>query len=163
MQGFCPNCNSNIEDTSNIILTEESKIFKGHNVYCMCKHCGYIMVYNLDRDLIFSLDRFKDDEDIIKEIHELLSKASDVELEIVAKDIEERPVESGCQGNCASCSGCHNDLETGNLIAINLNDGSISVIRNQEELSLLDVNDYKFFELSEVIVERVVSYKIQRI
>ena len=176
MQGFCPNCNSNINDSSNIILTEESKIFKGHNVYCMCKHCGYVMVYNIDRDLIFSLDRFKDDEDIIKEIHELLSKASDVELEIVAKGIEEakdvedieeaepRPVEAGCQGNCSSCSGCQSnkELENGNLIAINLKTGEMSIIRNQAHLDLIDVNDYKFFELSEVIVERVVSYKIQR-
>ena len=173
MQGFCPNCNNNIKDASNVILTEESKIFKGHNVYCMCKHCGYVMVYNLDRDLIFSLDRFKDDEDIIKEIHELLSKASDVELEVVAKDIEEtkdieeveeRPVESGCQGNCSTCSGCHShdDLQAGNLIAMNLKSGDISIIRNQEQLNSINVDDYKFFELNEVIVERVVSYKIQR-
>ena len=177
MQGFCPNCNNNIKDASNIILTEESKIFKGHNVYCMCKHCGYVMVYNLDRDLVFSLDRFKDDEDIIKEIHELLSKASDIELEVVAKDIEKtkeveeieeveaRPVESGCQGNCSSCSKCHSNdnLEAGNLIAINQINGEISVIRDQKQLDAIEVNDYRFFELSEVIVERTISYKIQRI
>jgi RNase P subunit RPR2 len=49
MQGFCPNCNTGLTE-NNIVSTKESAIFKGHNVYCMCKHCGYVMIYNKERD-----------------------------------------------------------------------------------------------------------------
>jgi predicted nucleic-acid-binding Zn-ribbon protein len=107
MQGFCPNCNTGLTE-NNIVSTKESAIFKGHNVYCMCKHCGYVMIYNKERDLIFSLDRFKDDEDIIKEIYDLLNEATDNGIESVSKAETEEEIKEevhhSCEGNCASCS-----------------------------------------------------------
>ena len=88
MKGFCPNCNIALGDKENIILTKESKIFKGHNVYCMCKQCGYVMVYNKDRDLVFSLDRFSEDKEVVTEISELLNEATNAEVELVSKTEE---------------------------------------------------------------------------
>ena len=162
MQGFCPNCNTELTE-NNVVSTKESAIFKGHNVYCMCKHCGYVMVYNKDRDLIFSLDKFKDDEDIIKEIYDLLNEATDNNIESVSKEEE---VEHSCEGNCSSCSGCQSQIkesiEEGDLLAVNIKTGEMSII-HQQHLELINVDDYNFFELNKVIVERVVSYKIQRI
>jgi predicted nucleic-acid-binding Zn-ribbon protein len=167
MQGFCPNCNMNLADDENVILTEESKIFKGHNAYCMCTHCGYVMVYNKERDLIFSLDRFKDDEDIVNEIYELLNDVTNNGVDIVSKDSQEE-VQTGCSGNCATCSGCsgykpqvEESIKEGDLLAVNIKTGEMSIV-HQQHLDLINVNDYEFFELNKVIVERVVSYKIQR-
>jgi hypothetical protein len=165
MQGFCPNCNSGLTENS-VVQTKESAIFKGHNIYCMCKHCGYVMVYNKDRDLIFSLDKFKDDEDIIKEIYDLLNEATDNSIESVSKTEEVEEVEHSCEGNCSSCSGCksqiEDSIEEGDLLAVNIKTGEMSIV-HQQHLELINVDDYNFFELNKVIVERVVSYKIQRI
>ena len=163
MQGFCPNCNTGLTE-NNIVSTKESAIFKGHNVYCMCKHCGYVMIYNKDRDLIFSLDKFKDDEDIIKEIYDLLNEATDNSIESVSKAKEE--VHHSCEGSCSSCSGCKSQvkesIEEGDLLAVNIKTGEMSIV-HQQHLELINIDDYNFFELNKVIVERVVSYKIQRI
>ena len=165
MQGFCPNCNTGLTE-NNVVSTKESAIFKGHNVYCMCKHCGYVMIYNKDRDLIFSLDKFKDDEDIIKEIYDLLNEATDNSIESVSKAEIEEEVHHSCEGSCSSCSGCKSQIEEsiekGDLLAVNIKTGEMSII-HQQHLELINVDDYSFFELNEVIVERVVSYKIQRI
>ena len=170
MQGFCPNCNTKLTE-NNIISTKESTIFKGHNVYCMCKHCGYVMIYNKERDLIFSLDRFKDDEDIIKEIYDLLNEATDNGIESVSKAEvqveEEKEVPHSCEGNCSSCAGCvsqqiEESIEEGDLLAVNVKTGEMSIV-HQQHLDLINVDDYDFFELNKVIVERIVSYKIQRI
>ena len=165
MQGFCPNCNTSLTENS-VIQTKESAIFKGHNIYCMCKHCGYVMVYNKDRDLIFSLDKFKDDEDIIKEIYDLLNEATDNNIESVSKAEEIEEVHHSCEGSCSSCAGCKSQVEgsikEGDLLAVNVKTGEMSII-HQQHLELINVDDYNFFELNKVIVERVVSYKIQRI
>jgi hypothetical protein len=167
MQGFCPNCNTGLTE-NNIVSTKESAIFKGHNVYCMCKHCGYVMIYNKERDLIFSLDKFKDDEDIIKEIYDLLNEATDNGIESVSKaeaEVEEE-IHHSCEGNCSSCSECKSQIEEsieeGDLLAVNIKTGVMSIV-HQQHLDLINVDDYDFFELNKVIVERVVSYKIQRI
>ena len=40
--------------------------------------------------------------------------------------------------------------------------GEMSIV-HQQHLDLINVDDYNFYELNKVIVERVVSYKIQRI
>lgn len=165
MQGFCPNCNTGLTE-NNIVSTKESAIFKGHNVYCMCKHCGYVMIYNKERDLIFSLDKFKDDEDIIKEIYDLLNEATDNGIESVSKAEVEEEIHHSCEGNCSSCSGCKSQIEEsieeGDLLAVNIKTGEMSIV-HQQHLDLINVDDYNFFELNKVIVERVVSYKIQRI
>jgi hypothetical protein len=165
MQGFCPNCNSGLTENS-VVQTKESAIFKGHNIYCMCKHCGYVMVYNKDRDLIFSLDKFKDDEDIIKEIYDLLNEATDNSIESVSKTEEIEEVHHSCEGSCSSCTGCESQveesIEEGDLLAVNIKTGEMSIV-HQQHLDLINVDDYSFYELNEVIVERVVSYKIQRI
>lgn len=182
MKGFCPNCNIALGDKENIVLTKESKIFKGHNVYCMCKQCGYVMVYNKDRDLVFSLDRFSEDKEVVTEISELLNEATNAEVELVSKTeekAEEKEEEiqlitedekaeqlgcGGCTGNCATCSGCSDQqalesIEKGDLLIINKKTGLISIAK-PNMLDDLNIDDYEFYELSPVFVEKVVSYKI---
>ena len=120
VKGVCPTCQKELGD--NVFVTRESEIFKGHNVYVMCKGCGLIMMYNEAREALFSLDRFKEDEDVINEIKTYLSElleTKEQELEKVeepkpeperkvllkAKEPVETPVEEqNCNGNCASCT-----------------------------------------------------------
>lgn len=176
MQGFCPNCNADLNEKENVIFTKESAIFKGHNVYCMCQQCGYVMIYNLDRQLVFSLDRFKDDEDIIAEIQELLSEASNEEVEVVPKNAVEEVQEAEedvCTGECHKCSGCYpkeepkqesnklDSISAGDLLLIHKETKLASVI-SQDNLDKINIDDYDFFEINPVVIERVVSYKIQR-
>lgn len=177
MQGFCPNCTADLNEKSNVLFTKESSIFKGHNVYCMCKQCGYVMVYNLDRQLMFSLDRFKDDQDILDEIQMLLSEATNEEIELsslkIEEDIQEEHV---CSGECHKCNGCYNEQEevqtppkeyvesftVGDLLMINKATKMASFI-NQDDLDKINIDEWDFFEVNPVLIEKVVSFKIQRI
>lgn len=103
-QQLCPNCSSNLDDTNNVLFTAESKIFKGHNVYMLCKNCGYVMVYNTDRDLIFNIDKYQNDEEVLKEIESLI-KAVDSHYTL---NLDEE-VHHSCEGMCSSCQGCSNE------------------------------------------------------
>jgi RNase P subunit RPR2 len=118
VKGVCPTCQKELGD--NVFVTRESEIFKGHNVYVMCKGCGLIMMYNEAREALFSLDRFKEDEDVINEIKTYLSElleTKEQELEkveepkpeperkVLLRAKEPEPVEEhNCDGNCASCT-----------------------------------------------------------
>jgi RNase P subunit RPR2 len=118
VKGVCPTCQKELGD--NVFVTRESEIFKGHNVYVMCKGCGLIMMYNEAREALFSLDRFKEDEDVINEIKTYLSElleTKEQELEkveepkpeperkVLLEAKEPEPVEEhNCDGNCASCT-----------------------------------------------------------
>lgn len=117
VKGVCPNCQKELN--GNTFVTRESEIFKGHNVYVMCKDCGLIMMYNEAREALFSLDRFKEDEDVINEIKAYLSElveSKEEELEKIEEEPEpERKVllrakekevvqeEQHCNGNCENC------------------------------------------------------------
>lgn len=180
MQEFCPNCNANLNEQGNAILTKESAIFKGHNVYCMCTQCGYTMVYNLDRKLIFSLDRFKDDEDIIEEIQRLLSEATNQTVELSHEAPPKEDVHE-CDGMCHRCNGCYDEqvkqevkeeqqprnqvmecLSAGDLLIINKETKLASFIA-QENLDKINIDDFDFFEITPVSVQRVVTYKVERL
>lgn len=187
MQGFCPNCTADLNEKNNVLFTKESSIFKGHNVYCMCKQCGYVMVYNLDRQLIFSLDRFKDDQDILNEIQMLLSEATNEEVEVSSLKIEEDVQEDVCSGECHKCNGCYNEQEiqmllseaaneevqtppeeciesftVGDLLMINKTTKMASFI-SQDNLDKINIDEWDFFEVNPVLIEKVISFKIQRI
>ena len=119
VKGVCPNCQKELD--GNTFVTRESEIFKGHNVYIMCKDCGLIMMYNEAREALFSLDRFKEDEDVINEIKTYLSElveSKEEELEKIeeepkpeperrvllrAKEKEDVQEEQHCNGNCENC------------------------------------------------------------
>lgn len=119
VKGVCPNCQKELN--GNTFVTRESEIFKGHNVYIMCKDCGLIMMYNEAREALFSLDRFKEDEDVINEIKAYLSElveSKEEELEKIeeepkpeperrvllrAKEKEDVQEEQCCNGNCENC------------------------------------------------------------
>ena len=119
VKGVCPNCQKELD--GNTFVTRESEIFKGHNVYIMCKDCGLIMMYNEAREALFSLDRFKEDEDVINEIKTYLSElveSKEEELEKIeeepkpeperrvllrAKEKEVVQEEQRCNGNCENC------------------------------------------------------------
>ena len=68
--GFCPSCANQLTDGS-VLKTGQSKIFKGNNVYLMCKNCQRVMMYNVNRDLIFDLDEYKEDVEILQEIMDI--------------------------------------------------------------------------------------------
>ncbi len=101
--GFCPDCTNKLAEDSTI-ATRPSSIFKGNNIYVMCKNCQQVLLYNVDRDMIFDLDEYKEDEDVLKEINQLLSEI-DNNYEV--------PIESSCSGDCSqcheSCSQCQGD------------------------------------------------------
>lgn len=110
-QDLCPNCSCDLNNEKNVLLTEESAIFKGHNVYMLCKNCGYVMIYNKDRNLIFNIDKYKDDKEVLVEIENLISKAdSHYTLNLDESDgeeiIEEKYYPEQCNGACSSCQGC---------------------------------------------------------
>ena len=169
VKGMCPTCCVDLNDPNNVIVTSESKIFKGHNVYVMCKHCGLVMVYNKTRELSYDLDKYKDDEEVLLEIKELLESQNAIES-------------ITCSGNCSSCTQecvnntleeCHDIDETvPEKEPVDLNDVLYMVHKRTDErkfISTQDLNliknidEWTFYEFSPVIIEPVVSYKIHRV
>ncbi len=166
VKGKCPTCCAELNDA---VVTEESKIFKGHNVYVMCKHCGLVMVYNKTRELLYDLDKFKEDEDVLLEIKNLLEKECAI-------------TEMTCTGDCASCTrSCENktveeyyevDEEQEEKEPVDLNNVLYMVHKRTDERRFIDsrdlgliknIDEWLFFEFQEVIIEPVVSYKIHRV
>lgn len=186
--GYCPSCANNLIDES-VLITRPSKVFKGNNVYMMCKNCQRVLLYNKDRDMIFDLDDYLDDQDVLAEINKLLEDL-DPNLE-VAKE------ETNCTGNCASCAGCEEQYQrtfsrkekavskqaepveeiieeqisdddiqiaiSNALLAVNKKDVTIKKIFIVDDLNDINVNDWVFFELSPVKVKQKISYEIERI
>ena len=169
VKGMCPTCCVNLNDPDNVIVTSESKIFKGHNVYVMCKHCGLVMVYNKTRELLYDLDKYKDDEEVLLEIKELLESQNAIEV-------------TTCNGNCESCMGnCENktieecyeiDGKVEEKEPVDLNNVLYMVHKKTDERKFIDsqdlgliknIEDWYFYEFQPVLIEPVVSYKIHRI
>ena len=94
---FCPNCFNELNDKTSV-MTEVSSIFTGNNAYVLCKKCNQVLLYNINREMLFDLDDFKDDEKVIAEINELLEKA-DNHYEVPS------PV-SKCAESCEQCNSC---------------------------------------------------------
>ena len=173
--GFCPSCGAALED-NNVLITDESKIFKGHNKYAMCKHCGYVMIYNETRGILYSLDKYKEDNDVLLEVASLL-KDVDPMLELV----DDKPVEEEhkCTHDCNNCSGCgsHKEqeekepplkLSEDSIIMIHKTTGKQVVITENELLDYLrvhgddELDNYNAFILAPVYIEPVITYKIHR-
>ena len=169
VKGTCPTCCANLNDSNNVIVTEESQIFKGHNVYVMCKHCGLVMVYNKTRELLYDLDKYKDDEDVLVEIKELLEMQNTIE-------------EITCNGNCESCMrNCENKTieecyEVNDTVEekepVDLNNVLYMVHKKTDERRFISVkdlnlienlNEWLFYAFQSVEIEPVVSYKIHRV
>lgn len=113
IKGICPNpdCLCNLSDPNNVIVTKESKVFPGHNVYVLCKSCNLIMIYNTTRGFLYRLDQYQNDQTVIDEINELLKEVDDnyevvnqteeqttgeielIKQEVVEEEAEEEPVE----------------------------------------------------------------------
>jgi hypothetical protein len=87
------------------------------------------------------------------------------EIQLITEDEKAEQLGcGGCTGNCATCSGCSDQqalesIEKGDLLIINKKTGLISIAK-PNMLDDLDIDDYEFYELSPVFVEKVVSYKI---
>ena len=94
--GMCPNCFNKLTEES-AIQTGLSEIFKGNNSYLLCKNCQQVLLYNMNRDMIFDLDEYKEDKDVIAEINKLLSEI-DNHYEVQSN--------ANCTGDCNSCPGC---------------------------------------------------------
>ena len=169
VKGNCPTCCCDLSDLNNVVVTNESKIFKGHNVYVMCKHCGLVMVYNTTRELLYDLDKYKEDEDVLVEIKELLEKQCVIE-------------EITCNGDCESCTkSCENrtieecydvDEDVKDKEPVDLNNVLYMVHKRTDERRFIDsrdlnlvknIEDWYFYEFQPVLIEPVVSYKIHRV
>lgn len=188
--GMCPNCFNKLTEDSSIV-TEPSSIFKGDNIYIMCKNCQQVLLYNKARDIIFDLDEYKEDKGVVEEINKLLSKIDN-----------HYEVPSSCAGNCDSCSGCavepdhsyqrktsrtkpvpHEEpiidtpaepsvTETKEMItstlakgllAVNAKDPTVKLILvNTSDLDDLDLEEWVFFEMNPVEVKVKKVYDIVR-
>lgn len=173
VKGFCPTCQNDLSVEGNVIVTNESEIFKGHNVYVMCKECGLVMVYNKKRGSLFSLDRFKDDDEVVKEIQHLLEEQTTEEIEVQTIDEE-----SNCCGDCTnctkSCESCQTivDESVESKGTVDLNNVLYMVHKRTDERRFIDsqdlnliknIDEWSFYEFRPVLIEPVVSYKIHRV
>lgn len=184
---LCPNCSCSLEDKENIIATEESKLFKGNNIYIMCKKCGYVMVYNRSRKLVYSLDNYKDDKEVMEEVATLLTEATQNEVELVEVKEETPKVterlqqkktepeseqesenevvpdveEHNCSGDCSHCSGCINQEVI--LLAFNKQTQEFELVKESALEKLEDLSIYDFYLLERVLVERTVQHKIHKL
>jgi hypothetical protein len=181
--GICPNCINQLTEDS-ALITRPSSIFKGNNVYLMCKSCQQVLLYNKDREMIFDLDEYKDEQDVLDEINILLSEVDN-----------HYEVTSPCQHDCSQCSGeCDTQfkrasrskpsepvepitkdtkeeiitddiiidtLET-HFLAVSKADPSQKKLLTEQDFELINVNDWVFFELKHVSVEPVITYKVVR-
>ena len=166
VKGNCPTCCAELNDA---VVTEESKIFKGHNVYVMCKHCGLVMVYNTTRELLYDLDKYKEDEDVLLEIKDLLEKQCVID-------------KVSCDGDCSSCTKeCMNntieecyevDEKVKDKEPVDLNNVLYMVHKRTDERRFIDsqdlnliknIDEWLFYEFRPVLIEPVVTYKIHRV
>jgi hypothetical protein len=189
--GFCPDCTNKLTDDS-ALVTKSSSIFKGNNRYIMCKNCNQVLLYNGDRDMIFDLSEYQTDENVLKEINDLLSEI-DNNYEV--------PIESSCSGDCSKCESCQSEKEyqgyfsnkekrshhqqqqqqtpvepqveedaavisatlANGFLAVNKKDPTQKKLLIEEDLGTVQVDEWIFFELVPVIIEAVTTYKIERI
>lgn len=189
MIGICPNCTNKLTSDS-ALITKSSSIFKGNNVYALCKNCNQVLLYNRDRDMIFDLDDFKDDENVIEEINLLLS-AIDNHYEVSCPAVEECTNNCNTCDCCNDCSGCTDrdgdpyqnyfsrkkkvdepiKEEPVNLINSTLNYGFLAVNKEdaskkqlilEEDLGSIKVDEWIFFELTPVTIKAITTYEIER-
>lgn len=182
--GYCPSCMNKLTDES-VIITRPSEIFKGNSVYMICKNCQRVVLYNKDRDMMFDLDEYQDDEAVLEEISRLLESLN---YEVSTQE------QSTCQSNCAACAGCSNDYKRPSrkperqtpvepeaepelnmtdkdihmalsdaLLAVNKDDVSIKKIFLIDDLNDIDINDWLFFSLEPVKIKPIISYEIKKI
>lgn len=188
--GMCPNCFNKLTEDSSVV-TEPSSIFKGDNIYIMCKNCQQVLLYNKARDIIFDLDEYKEDKGVIEEINKLLSKIDN-----------HYEVPSSCTGNCDCCPDCAvepdhsyqrktsrtkpvlheestidipaepNVTETKEMItstlakgllAVNAKDPTVKLILvSTSDLDDLDLEEWVFFEMNPVEIKVKKVYDIVR-
>ena len=176
---LCPSCGTSLVDNNNIVVTKKSEIFKGNNEYVMCKGCGLVMIHNKDRDLFFNLDRYQHDDEVIKEVYNLLKEVdprltvAGAEIEKLNEPVEEKeaePIEEDepmCTGDCSSCGGCCGGHkfempEDAILLMDKRNPQHILIVSEGELNEVDDLESYTPYALSPVKIEAVVTYRIQR-
>jgi predicted nucleic-acid-binding Zn-ribbon protein len=184
-QQLCPNCCTSLDDHNNVLFTEESQIFKGHNHYMMCKNCGYVMIYNKDRDLIFNIDKYQEDKEVLEEIEQLISSIdSHYTLNLEEEVKEEIPPRPVCDGSCNSCQGCVIEepkqevveespvqeqqpkfnpvLLKNTLLLVHNNTGDAQLVLIDDLSSINNLGEYSVFLLEEAILEPVITFKIHK-
>ena len=185
--GICQNCTNSLTDES-ALMTQPSSIFKGNNVYLMCKKCQQVLLYNTNRDMIFDLDDYKEDKEVIAEINKLLSEI----------DNHYEVAEQGCTGNCNSCQGCalepaepsyhrkprapqvEEPVEqkqisksetkdmimatlTNGMLAVNIKDPTVKLILvDKNDLDDLNIDEWAFFEMEPIEIQVRKVYDIVR-
>ena len=187
--GLCPNCFNKLTESS-AIKTGLSEIFKGNNSYLLCKNCQQVLLYNMNRDMIFDLDDYKEDKEVIAEINKLLSEI-DNHYEVAKQE---------CSGDCDTCCSCISEPEpsykrssrakpvpkceeieeliqeeqpdvkevitstlNSGLLAVNVKDPTVKLILvNTSDLDDLNLNEWVFFEMTPVEVKVKKIYDIVR-
>lgn len=187
--GLCPNCFNKLTESS-AIKTGLSEIFKGNNSYLLCKNCQQVLLYNMNRDMIFDLDDYKEDKEVITEINKLLSEI-DNHYEVAKQE---------CSGDCDTCCSCMSEPEpsykrssrakpvpkceeieeliqeeqpdvkevitstlNSGLLAVNVKDPTVKLILvNTSDLDDLNLNEWVFFEMTPVEVKVKKIYDIVR-
>lgn len=183
--GICPNCINQLTEDS-ALITKPSSIFKGNNVYLMCKNCQQVLLYNRDRDLVFDLDEYKGDEEILEEINRLLSEV-DNHYEVA--------VSAPCQYDCSQCESCDTQFKRASkerkqqpllseesvsskpeevpdevikqtlkqyFLVVNKADPSQKKLLTEQDFSLINIDEWIFFALEHVEIEPVITYKVVR-
>ncbi len=181
--GLCPDCMNKLNENS-ALMTRPSSIFKGNNVYLVCKQCNQVLLYNKDRNLIFDLKEYKDDQDVLEEINQLLTEV-DKHYEVAS-----------CSGNCSNCQGCSEEVQyqrhTTNknkkekivqpepeqkhydeeviqaalahtYLAVNKYDPTQKKLLEEENIGSINIDEWIFYELIPVVVKAVTTYEIQRV
>lgn len=183
--GICPNCVNSLTDET-ALITQPSSIFKGNNVYLMCKKCQQVLLYNMSRDMIFDLDDYKDNQEVIAEINKLLSEI----------DNHYEVAEQQCTGNCSSCPGCALEPAepsyqrksrapqveepaeqkqmsksetkdmimatlTNGILAVNIKDPTVKLILvDTSDLDDLNIDEWAFFEMQPIEIQVRKTYDI---
>ena len=174
--GICPNCFNKLTEES-AIQTGLSEIFKGNNSYLLCKNCQQVLLYNMNRDMIFDLDDYKEDEDVIAEINKLLSEI-DSHYEVADQ----------CSGDCSACQRKNrkqapvppvepikepeDNIEhviksalSNGILAVNKKDPTTKLILADKcDLDDINIDEWVFFEMNpiEIQVEIKKFYNIIR-
>ncbi len=179
--GICPNCVNNLTEDS-ALATKPSSIFKGNNIYVMCKNCQQVLLYNRDRDMIFDLDEYKDEQEVLDEINKLLSEIDnhyevappcqqdcsqcaggcDTQFKRASKERKQQPKEEPVVEEEVVADDLIKDTLENHFLAVSKADPSQKKLLTEQDFSLINVNDWIFFELKSVDVEPVVTYKVVR-
>jgi hypothetical protein len=164
----CEKCGARLDN--NCAVTPISKIFKGTNRYMICETCGYVSLYNESLDLVFNIDKYNNDTEIMNEISEYLDmidmKIVEPELATENNEITEEDddillsteesrealnklleeISHSCSGDCSSCTNCsgncdcHENKEATDYVDFNADNFILAFNPETKDIGLLQTD-----------------------